>query len=777
LNKIRVRLLGGFEVWAGDRQVSGFESQKVRALLAYLVCHRHRTFSRDHLTGLLWPEREPDAARHALRQAIYNLRSSLPDAGAAGLVVSRNLEIGLGPDADCWLDAEAFEEALERGTERELVDPHHLSAAVQLYRGEFLAGFFVKDSPPFEDWLGTQQVRFREAAVEVLQRLIESYRRRGEYRFGVHYARRLVAIDPLSEEAHRTLMRLFALSGQRSRALAQYEELTNLLLHELAVSPLEETRRLHGSILAEALEEKVATASDPEPIGPLIPLVGRGPAFGLLREGWLQALAGKVHLTLVTGEAGVGKTRLIKSFLDATTSKRRSSVLRGQCYEQSPLMAYQPFVEVLRGALAEETEVTEKVLAQVPDEVLEDLVRLVPELHDLRSRPAAPAPAAGEDGRRRLFTACGRFLEELCRGGPDEAGSAEPLILYLEDLHLADRDSYDLLAFLTARLEGPIWILASCHSDGLDRDHPLSQIFRRCEKSGMATRLEVDRLEPAGLEEIASSLVGEAQAAELAAFLEERSAGLPLAAAEVVNFLWDEGVLVARGAGRWRLARPLAGLKLPVEGVRELIRARIRRLPNSTRRLATLAAVMGQCFDAQILQEAADEHIQVVEIGMEILLRRWLIRQFSHSWTSSREEEGLALWAQGARRGSFEFSHREIRNAIHQEINPLRRQAMHAQMAAALERLQGNRNCQALAFHFVAAGEWEKALPHLEQSVERALAVCAEDTAQRYCDQAVEALSRLVASARNAGQAERWRGERDHFLERMRELRGRPVEV
>jgi predicted ATPase len=305
----------------------------------------------------------------------------------------------------------------------------------------------------------------------------------------------------------------------------------------------------------------------------------------------------------------------------------------------------------------------------------------------------------------------------------------------------------------------------------------LSQIFRRCEKAGMATHLEVDRLEPAGLEEIASSLVGEAQAAELADFLEERSAGLPLAAAEVVNFLWDEGVLVARGAGRWNLARPLAGLKLAVEDVRDLIRARIRRLPNSTRRLATLAAVIGQSFDAQVLQEAADEHIQVVEVGMEILLRRWLIRQFSHSWTSSRQEEGLALWAQGARRGSFEFSHREIRNAIHQEINPLRRQAMHSQVAAALERLQGDRDCQALAFHYVAAGEWDKALPHLEQSVERALAVCAEDTAQRYCDQTVEALSRLVASARNAGQAERWRGERDQFLERMREVRGRVVEV
>src|SRR4051812_29726173 len=165
VSQIRVRLLGGFEVWAGDRQVGGFESQKVRALLTYLVCHRRRSFSRDHLADLLWPEREGDGARHALRQAMYNLRVKLP-AGEP-LLRSSHLEIGLHPDADCWVDVEAFEESLRLGTER-AVDPQHLSAAVQLYRGEFLAGFFVRDSPAFEDWLLTEQVRLRDSVVEVL---------------------------------------------------------------------------------------------------------------------------------------------------------------------------------------------------------------------------------------------------------------------------------------------------------------------------------------------------------------------------------------------------------------------------------------------------------------------------------------------------------------------------------------------------------------------------------------------------------------------------------
>ena len=128
------------------------------------------------------------------------------------------------PIDDEGMRVDLLEEALRAGSVGEVADSHHLSTAVQLYRGELLAGFFVKECPEFEDWLVTEQTRLRESAVDGLRKLIDNYRRRGEYRFGVHYARRLVAIEPLSEEAHRELMRLFALSGQRNRALAHYEE-------------------------------------------------------------------------------------------------------------------------------------------------------------------------------------------------------------------------------------------------------------------------------------------------------------------------------------------------------------------------------------------------------------------------------------------------------------------------------------------------------------------------------------------------------------------------
>jgi DNA-binding SARP family transcriptional activator len=758
LSKIRVRLLGGFEVWAGERQIAGFESQKVRALLAYLVCNRRRAFSRDLLAGMLWPERDGDAARHALRQAVYNLRSKLPDGGATLLQVT-NAEIGFVPRADLWLDVEAFEESLRLGSGR-TIDPQHLSAAVQLYRGEFLAGFFVKDSPDFEDWMVTEQVRLRDATVEALHHLIESYSRRGEHRFGAHYARRLVAIEPLLEEAHRELMRLCALAGQRSRALAQYEELSRLLREELGVEPLKETRQLYQSILSEAAKEEIG-ADPEEPVGPLVPLAGRTGAYVRLLEGWSQALAGRVHLTVVTGARGIGKTRLIKTFLDVTTAKQTCGVLKGRCYELSPLQAYRPFVEVLRGALAEAAEGSGQVLGLVQQEVLEDLARLVPEIRDLRPDLAEPATLAKRD---HLFASVRLFLESLCR-------SDEPLILFLDDLHLADRDTLALLGFLVSELAGPIWIVAAFRPDEeMEEDHPLSRLLHRAEREGRLTRLELEPLVLPMLEDIAESLVGEDQAAELAGFLAEKAAGLPLAVNEIINYLWDEGVLVAQEAGRWKLARALREVEVP-EDLDELIRLRIRRLPNSTRRLASLAAILGQIFEVQLLQEAADEHAKVVEIGLEILLKRWLIRHFAYFWTDGRgDEEPLAAWTRGVRRGSFEFAHNRTRRAIYEELNPLRRQAMHAQIAASLEKLRGGRDCEALAFHYTVANQWEKALPHLQRSIERALAVGAEEAARRYCDQAIEGLSRLAAGARSEAAAERWREERDVMRERVAKL-------
>ncbi|HEX7185263.1 MAG TPA: AAA family ATPase [Thermoanaerobaculia bacterium] len=744
--ELRVRLLGGFEVWWQGRQVGGFESQKVRALLAYLLCHRSRAFSRDHLTGLLWPEKDPDAARHALRQAIYNLKSVLPGGGSPQPpILSSHAGLQLNPECRVWLDVEAFEDALRRGRGREASDPQQLTTAAQLYRGELLAGFFVKDCLSFEDWLVAEQERLREAAVEVLRILAELYSRRGEHRFAIHYARRLVALEPLSEEAYRELMRLHALGGRRSRALAEYEKLQTLLRNELGVEPLEETRALYESILLDAREE-AAPVEDAEPIGPLVPLVGRAEALAALREPWQRVFEGEGRLTLVTGEAGVGKTRLIKSFLDSVTSQRRALVLKGRGYELAAPVPYLPFREVLGNAIAEESEVAERALASLPAEALSDLALLFPELCELRPDLPVPSPLPEGVGRERLFESVARFLEELCDG----SGEGDPLILLLDDLHLADRDTFDLLEHLLVRLERcPVWIVAAYRPAEVDPKHPLSRLGDL--RAGPPAVVSIERLPPSALREIAEFLVGEEQAPVLAHLLTSRTGGLPLAVAELINFLWDEGALVPREGGVWRLAGDSGPLHLPrTGGLDDMILRRIRRLPTSTRRLVALAAVASSSFESGLLEKAGEEHPLVVEVGLELMLKRWLIRQFSPYWSSGRRERDIVLWARGARRGSFEFAHPRIRSAIYEDINPLRRQAMHGQVGAALETLYGDRterSCEMLAYHFTAAGQWEKAAVYLEMAARKASALQAVETARYYRRQALEVRERLETSA------------------------------
>lgn len=702
-------------------------SPNAKAFLAFLLGQRRQSFEPAALARQLWPDAEPDAAFEALDQAIGAWLPLLPPS------FFRPTAIGINPRAGCWIDVEAFEEGLSRGTEREALDLRRLSEAAQLYRGELLDGLSTEGCPGFEAWRAAEQARLREAALEVFRRLAESYGRRGEHRLGLHYARRRVAIDPASEEAHRDLIRLFALSGQRTRALAQYDALLQRLNGSGRV-PEPETRALYESVLAEALEREAATWD--EPAGPLVPLAGREHAEAVLRDGWLHALEGKVHLTLVTGEAGIGKTRLAESVLDSVASRRRTIVLRGKCEEMGPLRAYQPLLAALRSAFEDEKERAERAVAALPAEAAADLARLLPGLV-----PAGePEPPADPEARRRLFAATGRFLEAL--------GGGDPLVLLLDDLHGADRDTLDLLDFLAAHLDqGPIWIVAVCRSTDLGRDHPLEQRVRRGEKDGMATRLELDRLDHGALDEIARSLVGEARAADLAGFLAERSEGLPLAVTELVNVLWDEGLLTPGEAERWSLAGPLEDLDASGEDLEALVRLRVRRLPNSTRRLASLAAILGQSFDLELFQEAADEHIAVLEISLEILAKRGLVRPLSPFRTSPRR--------------SFEFAHETARRALYHELNPLRRQAIHGQVADALTALEGDSDCETLAWHLTSAGQWERALGPLEKSMERALAAQAVHTAQACHEQWVEALSRLIASARNGAVAERWRSERE----------------
>lgn len=753
--KLEVRLLGGFDVRFCEKSVQTFESQKVRGLFAYLVCHRQQALSRDRLASLLWGERPEDAARRNLRQALHNLRSAFSSVGDADeILLTTPKDLQIHPSLDCWIDTEEFVRAAEFGIGGESPDPHQLSAAARLYTGDFLAGFLVKDSLVFEEWLVAEQERLRETAIEVYRTLIGHYLERGEYPMGIQYARRLLAIDPLSEQAHRRIMKLYALSGHRTRALAQYDKLRNLLQAELAVEPVDASTELYQSILAQEITATDEKPEDP-PVGPLIPLVGRRAAHQQLQGIWQQVQTGGGRLTLVTGETGVGKSRLIRSFVHAATPTRRAVVLQGQAYEAAPKTAYGPFAELVASALGDLIPYEREALARdLRPEIYSELAVLA---H--RGIGEVPLPQGASDNSMPSSPSrCAEVILALLNllSAPPDDGEALHVVVLLDNLQWFDEASVDLLRQLLPRLsDGRIWILAALRQEDSDA--------ASFDADSLAVdRVSLDRLGNSEIEQIAVSLVGADRSPPLCDFLSKRSGGLPLAVAELINYLWDEGLLTPEGRGRWLIRAGLERIQPPSADVRALIKQRIRRLPTSARRLLSIAAVIGQRFDADLMQFADREHTEVVEVCLQLLLERWLIRQSPLSWQESGRERDIVLWARGVRRGIFEFVHEEIRSAVLEEVNPIRRQAMHRAVARAL-RYSHARDldsiCEELAHHDVMARDWHSALFSLKAAAHKAVVAGASEIARWYCKRSLLSVEHLLGEAGSHAEREKLEAE------------------
>jgi predicted ATPase/DNA-binding SARP family transcriptional activator len=246
--------LGTFQATLDGEPIAGFESAKVRALLAYLIVESGAPQRRETLAGLLWPERAERAARNNLRHALSVLRTAIGDRNAAHtergtppfLLITRET-IQFNRTGDVWLDVEAFRTLVEVRSESH-TPCRHLEEAVAIYRGSFLEGFSVKGSPAFEEWSLLVRDRLQRQASMALLRLVRVYEARGEVARACRYARRQIELEPWHEEAHRRLMRLLALNGQRSAALVQYEACCRALRDELDVEPGVETVRLYERI-------------------------------------------------------------------------------------------------------------------------------------------------------------------------------------------------------------------------------------------------------------------------------------------------------------------------------------------------------------------------------------------------------------------------------------------------------------------------------------------------------------------------------------------------
>ena len=251
---LKFHLFGNGSAHNGGRPLEGFPCQQAGMLLCYLLLHRSQPISRERLAAVFWEDLPSANARGYLRNALWRLRRMLQDAGADPdhVLSFPNEQVALQAEADMWIDIDEFEraaaDASKAGPESlSRVQVEALESAAALYTGDLLQGVY-------EDWTLYERERLRLIYLNIRHKLMLHHGAFARYELALQHGEQILVVDPAREKIHRQMMRLHALSGDRSAAFAQYKRCKQVLQEELGLAPMQETRQLYRQIKENLLE-------------------------------------------------------------------------------------------------------------------------------------------------------------------------------------------------------------------------------------------------------------------------------------------------------------------------------------------------------------------------------------------------------------------------------------------------------------------------------------------------------------------------------------------
>jgi DNA-binding SARP family transcriptional activator len=670
-----IRLCGPLAASVGaDAAAVTLPGRQGRLLFAYLVLNRGRDCGRAELIDVLWPEEPPAAAETALSALLSKLRRALGDSALVG-----RSELRLVPPEPIEVDVETAAADADRA--EAAVDGSDWAAAAERARsvlGVDLQTFLPDCEGP---WVATQRRELEAMRLRALEALAESGLRRGGRELGAaeQAARSAIAAAPYRESAHRLLMEIHEAAGNPAEALRAFEDLRVLLRDELGTTPGADAMAVHERLLRgeppgpsrKADAQEMVVSPWPGPLAAALDrhgLVGRTAELGVLAESWRDAVAGTRRLVLVTGDAGIGKTRLAAEM--ACRAREDGAVVLYGRFDEDALAPYQPVVEMVRGwsSGASLEPLRERLGSRAAE-----LGILFGELG-----PPPGEHAGDPDSRRlRLFEAIAALF--------GEAGAHAPLVLVFDDLHWADRPTLQLLRHLV-RAPHPrrVLLLGTYREAELEAGHPLLELAAGARREGTLTRVALSGLAEPEVAELVSALGVEGVEPSFLRALHGETEGNPFFIEEVVRHL-------RAGGGRLHATGSLTEAGVP-DGVREVTARRLRRLGAPTRQALEVAAVIGREFEFDLLEAVAplddDVLISALEEGVEARVLR-----------------------EAGRVGRYAFTHALVRATLYDGLSQLRRARLHGRVGEAIKALRAadpDPWLPQLAYHFAQAAPVEQ---------------------------------------------------------------------
>jgi DNA-binding SARP family transcriptional activator/ATP/maltotriose-dependent transcriptional regulator MalT len=696
---LHIRLFGEFQLLSGETPVTTVDLPRLQALLAYLVLYHGIPQSRSRLAYLFWPDTTDRQALSNLRTAVHRLRQALPNADSFLQVDRQNLQWRPALAESPWiLDVQDFEDSLAQAEREE--QSHNgkgmrqaLESAISLYRGDLLINCY-------EEWILPERDRLRQAFLRALERLIVLLEREQDYESALRMAHQLLRHEPLHESTYRRLMRLHAALGDRAAALRVYHTCASVLERELGTEPSRATRGVYERLMH--VEAKVVSQVEPQPAKLIrAPLVGRKPEWIQMQAIWRKISTAGMHLVVLSGEVGIGKTRLAEELV-AWANRQGAAIATARCYAAESELAYAPVAAWLRN------DALRIALPKLNDIWLTEVARLMPGLLEERPNLPQPGPLLESWQRQRLFEALARVI----------LATRQPLLLLLDDMHRCDQETLEWLHYLFHfDPQAPLLLIGTMRPEEITAGHPLRTLLTALQRNHQVTEIPLEMLDASETAVLAEQTMGRQLDPRIATTLYKETEGNPLFIVEIVR----AGLTERQAAGEMTLQ---SGSMLPPT-LQAAIGTRLEHLSPLAQEVLRVASVIGRAFTFSVLAQVSKEDEDDLVQALDELWQRRIIR-----------EQGV---------DAYDFSHDKLREVTYATMSGTRRRLLHRNIAHALEQLHSDaldRVSGEIAAHYEHTGLTEQAIVYYQQAGEAAVHVYAHTEALALFQRALALLER-----------------------------------